>query len=123
MSRAWKPVSIAALLLLIALSVLVSFSNAWSLPALRACEMEALKSFGPLRKPNEHGVLWPPHPLEYYYISACMRAGGFVLDERPDIEIGRVGDGLRATYMLSADNWRYDCKKWLPKSLRDLIPR
>jgi hypothetical protein len=99
--------------------LLLSGCNVWTLPALRTCEMEALKSFGTLRTPNEHGVLWPPHPLEYYYISSCMRARGFVLDERRDIDLGRVGDGLRATYMLNADNWQRDYKKWLPKTVRD----
>jgi hypothetical protein len=123
MTRSGKAITVIALILLVVIAALVLSSNAWTLPALRACEMEALKSFGPLRKPNEHGVLWPPHPLEYYFISACMRSGGFVLDERPDIDIGRVGDGLRATYMLNADNWRYDYKRWLPKTLRDSISR
>jgi hypothetical protein len=123
MTRAGRMLSIVAVVVALAVAVLVSNSNAWTLPALRACEMEALKNFGTLRKPNDHGVLWPPHPLEYYFITACMRAGGYVLDERPDIDIGRVGDGLRATYMLSADNWRHDYKRWLPKTLRDLIPR
>lgn len=123
MNRARKMLTLFITLAVIAVVVLISNSNGWTLPALRACEMDALKNFGTLRKPNEHGVLWPPHPLEYYFISTCMRAGGFVLDERPDIDIGRVGDGIRATYMLNADNWRHDYKRWLPKTLRDSISR
>lgn len=99
--------------------LLLSGCNAWTRPALSTCEAEALKNFGVLRKPNEHGVLWPPHPLEYYYISSCMRARGFILEERSDVDIGRVGDGLRATYMLNADNWKRDYKKWLPGFMRD----
>jgi hypothetical protein len=106
----------------IGLTALFSGCNAWTLPALRTCEMDALKNFGALRKPNEHGVFWPPHPLEYYYISSCMRASGFILEERSDIDVGRVGDGLRATYMLNADNWKLDYKKWLPKSVREWVP-
>ena len=123
MRRSGKTIAVVALVILVVLTALAANSNAWTLPALRVCEMEALKNFGTLRKPNEHGVLWPPHPLEYYFISSCMRAGGFVLDERPDIDVGRVGDGLRATYMLNADNWRHDYKRWLPKTLRDSIPK
>lgn len=83
--------------------------------------MEALKNFGTLRKPNERGVLWPPHSLEFYYIVSCMRARGFILEERPDLELGPVGAGQRAVYMLSADNWRRDYLKWLPKFIRDKV--
>ena len=107
-----------AILLLFAMPLL-SGCNAWTRPALSECEMEALKNFGTLRKPNEHGVLWPPHELEFYYLAACMRARGFILEDRPGLGLERIGSGLRAAYMMNADNWKRDYMTWLPKFIRD----
>jgi hypothetical protein len=100
---------------------LLSGCNALLRPALSTCELEALKAFGHLRVSNEHGILWPPHQLEYFYITSCMRAHGYILEDRAELNIGPVGSGQRAVYMQNADNWKRDYGKWLPRFARDWL--
>jgi hypothetical protein len=106
-------------ILMVLATISLAGCNAWTKATLSECQMEAVKSFGALRKPNEFGVLWPPHELEDYFVTNCMSAHGYILESHPDFS--RAGSGKRAVYVNDADNWKRDYLRYLPKFARDFL--
>jgi hypothetical protein len=101
------------------LLVLLFGPNLTAKANVRECQMDALKTFGMLRKPNEHGIYWPPHELERDFISYCMAKRGFALESRPELAKASVEE--RALHMGNPDSWKWDYARLLPRFARDAV--
>ena len=103
-----------AILMLLAFSLLAGCTN--KDVALSECRLDALKSFGHLRKTNSFGFMAFQHELEDRYVELCMKSKGFKLTPAHDnLKINIVGTEDRDIAMGQSENWTRDFSMYLPK--------